>query len=173
MKQLLRCATARSLHSRSAALPRCGAGLLLLAASSLVLEGCNSPSTQNTVPAASTPTGVGAAPPGPVQQTQPSASSAASQGVALLHSIPLGTQVDVTAGFFGWRGPCQGVPPTRSAWQLADGPQAGAPCIFVDGPMPGGFGPTTDPGARVRIRGVVNQSDGVRFVAASSAEAAP
>jgi hypothetical protein len=172
MEHSHRHATARSIPTRGVALPYRGAALILLVTATSMLEGCNSPSTQSSVPAASTPGNGGTAPPGQAQQTQTTAPSAEAQGVALLQSIPLGTQVDVTAGFFGWRGPCQGVPPTRSAWQLADGPQSGAACIFVDGPMPAGFGPTTDPGARVRVRGSVSQVDGVRYIAAGLAEAA-
>jgi hypothetical protein len=52
-----------------------------------------------------------------------------------------GSKATVRGLYFGWRGPCAAVPPTRSAWQLADADQKGAPCLYVDGPVPPGLDP--------------------------------
>jgi hypothetical protein len=54
--------------------------------------------------------------------------------------------------FLGWNGPCRTEPPTRSAWQIADGTAPDAPCLYVEGPMPPGVSPGGPSGPPVWIR---------------------
>ena len=56
--------------------------------------------------------------------------------VAQMTGMSPGSKATVRGLYLGWRGPCQGAPPTRSAWQLADNDQKGAACLYVDGPAP-------------------------------------
>ena len=151
-----------------------GTGLLLVGLA------CNNSSTQGSVPAASTPTGVAQAPtnqpppqpPVTIQQQhqqQHQQNAAAPNSVASLAQAGEGAAVSVTARFFGWKGPCQTDPPSRSAWQLADSADSGAPCIYVDGPMPPGFSPAGNGGSFVQVRGVIRNYDGLRYLQGQSA----
>lgn len=159
-----------------------GAGLVALAA----YLGCNNSSTPSERAAPSAPTALGPAPARPAspapQATQPPSTPAPSLtgqvgaappgtgSVAGLASLSEGSPVDITAQFFGWKGPCRDEPPTRSAWQLADQGTDGAACIYVDGPMPPGLGPAGGGGTPVRVRGTLVTYDGIRHVKAQSAE---
>ncbi|MBN2194782.1 MAG: hypothetical protein JW751_18345 [Polyangiaceae bacterium] len=94
--------------------------------------------------------------------------------VAGARSAQVGTDVVVTGLFLGWKGPCKGVPPSRSAWHLADGAAADAPCLYVDGRLPDGASATNPPaGFRVTVTGRVRASDSGRFLEASAVERAP
>lgn len=104
---------------------------------------------------------------------QPVATAPAAAGVAGLSGSASGSAVDVTAKFFGWKGPCRGDPPTRSAWQLADDAAAGSACAYVDGPMPGGLNPAGDTGMTVRVRGTLETYGGATIIKAQSAEVVP
>jgi hypothetical protein len=86
-----------------------------------------------------------------------------------------GSQAVVRGLFLGWRGPCQGQAPTRSAWMLADADQPGAPCLYVDGPNP----PGADPAARggppvwVRVDGRLDADGTDRYLSARKVEREP
>ncbi len=146
----------------------------------LIGAACNSPSPHGTVPAASTPAEptqpqAASPPPSSVSPTEPrpNPQQEASRGIATLGSLAAGSTVEVTARFYGWNGPCQGDPPTRSAWQLADSPASEAACVYVDGPMPAGLRPAGDSGTAVVVRGVLREAAGLRYLEASTARVAP
>ena len=71
----------------------------------------------------------------------PTRAVAGTVTVAQASAMPAGSKATVRGLYFGWRGPCAGVPPTRSAWMIADADQKGAPCLYVDGPAPSGLDP--------------------------------
>jgi hypothetical protein len=77
--------------------------------------------------------------------------AAGTVSVAQITAMPPGSKATVRGMYLGWRGPCQGTPPTRSAWQLADNDQKGAACLYVDGPAPAGVDPAGH-GAPVWVR---------------------
>ena len=99
--------------------------------------------------------------------------SPAAASIAGLASMPAGSSVDVTAKFFGWKDPCRGEPPTRSAWQLADDAAPGSACVYVDGPMPGGLNPAGDRGMSVRVRGTLETYGTTLSIRAQSSEVLP
>jgi hypothetical protein len=91
--------------------------------------------------------------------------------VAQASAMAPGSKATVRGLYFGWRGPCHGAPPTRSAWQLADSDQKGAACLYVDGPFPPGL----DPAGRgaptwVRVDGELITAGPDRFLASHKAE---
>jgi hypothetical protein len=150
--------------------------------------GCNNSSSQSaaTVPTGGQQASMAAAPmsalgpsaASPVAQPSAAAPHAMGQGssvsgIAGLARVTVGSAVDVTGKFFGWRGPCRGVPPTRSAWQLADDATPGAACVYVDGPMPAGLDPTGDSGMVVRVRGTLETYEDTTYVRAQSTEIVP
>ena len=119
-----------------------------------------------TNPAAGTAPQAGAA--GPVD---PSKGMPAAVTVAQASAMAPGSKAMVRGLYLGWRGPCQGAPPTRSAWQLADSDQKGAACLYVDGPFPPGL----DPAGRgaptwVRVDGELITSGPNHFLASHKAE---
>ena len=90
-------------------------------------------------PTANPGEGVPAASSGPGNTPDPTKELAAGTvSVAQISAMPAGSKATVRGLYLGWRGPCQGPPPTRSAWQLADNDQKGAACLYVDGPPPAG-----------------------------------
>jgi len=103
----------------------------------------------------------------------PSGPSPSVPSVAGLASMPAGSSVDVTAKFLGWKGPCRGTPPTRSAWQLADDSAPGSACVYVDGPMPSGLNPMGDSGMSVRVRGTLESYGGSVSIRAQSSDVVP
>ncbi len=119
--------------------------------------------------------------PGPTPGPPPSAASAPTSGpagtvsVQQMQGMMPGSHAVVRGVFFGWRGPCRGRPPTRSAWQIADGDQPGAPCLYVDGPMPPGANAAAQPppDVWVRVDGTLQASGPDRFVAAQHVEREP
>jgi hypothetical protein len=98
--------------------------------------------------------------------------AAASAGVAAVSSAAPGSPVDVVALYLGWKGPCMGSPPTRSAWMLADGEQKGAPCLYVDGPEVPGVSPEAALGKNIRVHvvGVLREERGRKFIEAQRVE---
>lgn len=99
--------------------------------------GSTPPPASGTV--ANTPESPPAGPPAGTQQAGQATSNAVT--VAQAGTMGPGSKATVRGLFLGWRGPCQGDPPTRSAWQLADADQKGAACLYVDGPVPPGLDP--------------------------------
>ena len=83
-----------------------------------------------------------------------------------------GSRATVRGLFLGWHGPCQGVPPTRSAWQLADGDQKGAACLYVDGPVPAGLDAAAKAAAStwVRVDAELIASGPSKFLASKGAQ---
>jgi len=80
-------------------------------------------------------------------------------------------QLVVKGTYLGWRGPCTGVPPTRSAWQLADSSDQGSACVYVDGPQPEGAQPNDPPASlRVTVRGVRRDYDSLPYIQATSVQ---
>lgn len=102
----------------------------------------------------------------PVSSQQHQALSAPVKVSQTLNLAP-GSNVDVSGLYFGWKGPCKGQPPTRSAWQLVESNEPFAPCIYVDGPVVKGGSPNA-PAANVwlRVQGVLKQEGDVRFIEA-------
>ena len=101
----------------------------------------------------------------------PSKGMPAAVSVAQASALAPGSKAMVRGLYLGWRGPCQGAPPTRSAWQLADSDQKGAACLYVDGPFPPGL----DPAGRgaptwVRVDGELITSGPNHFLASHKAE---
>ncbi|MBN1606466.1 MAG: hypothetical protein JW940_07520 [Polyangiaceae bacterium] len=143
---------------------------------------CNNAPNQS---AAATPSGGQPSAPAPQPAAPPSAAqppatapaaggpSPSASSVAGLASLPVGSSVDVTAKFFGWKGPCRGAPPTRSAWQLADDAAPGSACVYVDGPMPAGLNPAGDRGMSVRVRGTLETDGNTTNIRAQSSEVVP
>jgi hypothetical protein len=126
----------------------------------LALASCQS--SPSTPPAASgnTPPGVAAPATTPIAIQNPSPSPpqpapAASSGpltVAAISGMVPGSHGSVRGVFLGWNGPCRIEPPTRSAWQLADGTSTDAACLYVDGPMPPGVSPGAPSGQPIWVR---------------------
>ena len=82
-----------------------------------------------------------------------------------------GTVTSATGLYFGWKGPCRGAPPTRSAWQLVESAQPGAPCVYVDGPAVAGENPANPSGSVfVVVHGTVKTEGGTRYIEASRVE---
>jgi hypothetical protein len=161
----------------------CGIGIWL--GTALVLFGCNNSPSQSapaapsgSQPSSSAPLPTAAQPQSPAEPAATAAPPAGGPGpsgspIAGLASMPAGTSVDVTAKFFGWKGPCSGEPPTRSAWQLADDAAPGSGCVYVDGPMPGGLNPAGDRGMSVRVRGTLQTFGSTVSIRAQSSEVVP
>jgi hypothetical protein len=90
--------------------------------------------------------------PSPSAPAKPVAAPSGPLTVAAISGMALGTHGSVRGVFLGWAGPCRIEPPTRSAWQLADGTARDAACLYVDGPMPPGVSPGAPPGHPVWVR---------------------
>ncbi len=139
------------------------------ALSSLVAAGCQG-STSGSAPPPASATAAVAAPESPPAGPPPATAApgvgapgsagapdptrelaAGTVSVAQMSAMAPGSKATVRGLFLGWRGPCQGAPPTRSAWQLADADQKGAACVYVDGPNPPGLD-ATGRGAPVWVR---------------------
>ena len=97
---------------------------------------------------------------------------AAASGVAALAAAAPGSPVDVVALYLGWKGPCMGSPPTRSAWMLADAEQKGAPCLYVDGPDVAGASPNAALGKNIRahVVGILREDGGRKYIEAQRVE---
>ena len=126
--------------------------------------------TADPSPGANTPPATGTAP-GAAGTADPSKGLSAAVTVAQASAMAPGSKAMVRGLYLGWRGPCQGAPPTRSAWQLADSDQKGAACLYVDGPFPPGL----DPAGRgaptwVRVDGELITSGPNHFLASHKAE---
>jgi hypothetical protein len=92
-------------------------------------------------------------------------------GVKSALSAAPGTQVTVVGLYLGWKGPCMGSAPTRSAWMLADAEGQGAPCVYVDGPAVPGVSPNAALGKNIRVRVVgVMRDDGGKYIEAQKVE---
>lgn len=103
-------------------------------------------------PTANPGAGVPAPSSGPGNTPDPTKEVAAGTvSVAQITAMPSGSKATVRGMYLGWHGPCQGTPPTRSAWQLADNDAQGSACVYVDGPAPAGVSPA-GPGAPVWVR---------------------
>src|SRR5262249_35191390 len=106
----------------------------------------------------------------------PSAAAAPSTAVATVtvaqaQALAAGSKALVRGLYLGWKGPCMDTPPTRSAWQLADSDQKGAPCLYVDGPGPPGLAPAGGGAPTwVRVDGEVVTAGPSRFIASHKAE---
>jgi hypothetical protein len=149
-----------------------------------LLFGCNNSSSQSAAAAPSggqqssaPPQPAAAEPPSaaqpPAAAAAPSSAGPSASSIAGVVSLPAGSSVDVTAKFLGWKGPCRGTPPTRSAWQLADDSAPGSACVYVDGPMPAGLNPMGDSGMPVRVRGTLENESGTVSIRAQSSERVP
>jgi hypothetical protein len=87
-----------------------------------------------------------------------------------------GAHAVVRGVYLGWAGPCRSQPPTRSAWQLADGTDPSAACIYVDGPSPAGLapaGPPPTPPGWVRGDAEIVAAGPDKFLASRMAEREP
>ena len=131
--------------------------------------GSTPPPASGTV--ANTPESPPAGPPAGTQQAGAAAPTSNTVTVAQAGTMGPGSKATVRGLFLGWRGPCQGDPPTRSAWQLADADQKGAACLYVDGPVPPGL----DPAGRgaptwVRVDAELVAAGPNRFLTAQKAE---
>jgi hypothetical protein len=159
-------------------------GIGIWLGTAIVLFGCNNSPSQSAAAApsggqqSSAPLQSGAAQPPstaepPATASAPSNAAPAPPSIAGLASLPVGSSVDVTAKFFGWKGPCRGEPPTRSAWQLADDSAVGSACVYVDGPIPSGLNPMGDSGMTVRVRGTLETYGSTLNIKAQSSEVVP
>ncbi len=128
-------------------------GLLLIGCkSSATSEGGEPPATAATAPSPAPASSI----PAPMPEQTPAQPKPVALDVAATQKVPAGTAIEVVGLYLGWSGPCKGEPPTRSAWQIADAAQVGAPCLYVDGPMVPGVAPNSPPpGLKVRVKGVV------------------
>jgi hypothetical protein len=99
---------------------------------------------------------------------------AGTSTVAQIVAMTTGTKATVRGLFLGWHGPCQGTPPTRSAWQIADGDQKGAACLYVDGPPPPGLDPASRGApAWVRLDAELVAAGPSRFLTGKNAKREP
>jgi translation initiation factor IF-2 len=155
--------------------------LSLLAGIAALAAACQGGSSGAPPPASATapPPGPGPAPgpgPGPTPGPAPAASAAQPPGtvtVAQMAGMMPGSQATVRGLYLGWRGPCAGSPPTRSAWQLADSDQPGAACLFVDGPTPSGTNPAEGQPIWVRVDGRLDAAGPDRYLSARRVEREP
>ncbi|HEY5960071.1 MAG TPA: hypothetical protein VIV60_26140 [Polyangiaceae bacterium] len=122
-----------------------------------------------------------APPPANASTTQALAAPGSAPGAATPNSPPMtvsqassqnvGTAMRVTGLYFGWKGPCQGKPPTRSAWQLVESNAPGAACIYVDGPELNGVSPSAPPANLYVVVQATLQVDGqARYLEAQRVE---
>ncbi len=111
----------------------------------------------------------GAQPGSPSAEVPPRSATVTVEQVS---AMPPGSRAVVRGLYLGWRGPCRGAPPTRSAWQLADSNQPSAACLYVDGPSPPGLDPAGPGGAPtwVRVDAELIVAGPDRFLASRSAE---
>jgi hypothetical protein len=99
------------------------------------------------------------------------ANGASGLRVSQISTATAGTTVTVTGLYLGWKGPCVGDAPTRSAWQLAEANSPGAACIYVDGPMLNGVAPeAVGAGVSVRVSGTVRVDGATRYLEAKGVE---
>lgn len=117
----------------------------------------------------------GAPPTTPVggQQTASPLAQPLASAMTVTQTLTLapGASIDVAGLYFGWKGPCKGAPPTRSAWQLVESNEPFAACIYVDGPMAKGLSPNA-PAANtwLLVHGVLKLEGGARYIEADRVE---
>ena len=129
------------------------------------------PPVPTAAPGNETPTAPSTGAPPASGGTGPTRAVAGAVTVAQASAMPAGSKATVRGLFFGWRGPCAGVPPTRSAWMLADADQKGAPCLYVDGPAPPGLDPSgKGPPTWVRVDAQLVTAGPSTFLVAQHAE---
>jgi hypothetical protein len=111
------------------------------------------------------------APGGAVNRGTSPDSTGAVSTVSQALSQPSGTVVAVSGLYFGWKGPCKGMPPTRSAWQLVESIGPAAACIYVDGPAVAGVSPNAPPAnVLVVVHGKYQIEGDMRYIAADSVD---
>jgi len=147
-----------------------------LVPSLLVACSCESSAGTGTPPPETSQSYAGPAPTADTSYVKPApgtveSSPGAGQTVAEVASAGTGAALLVTGLYLGWKGPCVGEPPTRSAWQLAQDVTPGSPCVYVDGALLSGVPPEAAQGnIRVRVQGILRVDGNLRFIEARSVE---
>ncbi len=140
----------------------------------LVACSCESSAGTGTPPPETSQNYTGPAPMADTSYVKPGAgtvetTSAVSQSVAEIANAGAGAALSVTGLYLGWKGPCVGEPPTRSAWQLASDPAPGSPCVYVDGALLPGVPPeAAEANVRVRVQGILRIDGSARYIEAKS-----
>lgn len=136
----------------------------------LAATACQSSANQTVSPPPAT------APGGQQSQTTAPAADLASDGTSALTVTQVlsqqpGSAVRVSGLYFGWKGPCRGQPPTRSAWQLVESTDPAAACIYVDGPSVPGISPNAPaPNVVVVVQGKYKVDRDMRYIEADRIE---
>jgi hypothetical protein len=152
-----------------------GGGLVLALAAS---PACQSAGNQTNLPPPASPSGAPSAEGVAGNSSKPvtNAASVTASGTSVttvtqaLGQAP-GAEVEVTGLYFGWKGPCRGQPPTRSAWQLVESAEPAAPCIYVDGPnIPGVAANLPPANLLVVVHGKYKVDGDLRYIEADKVE---
>jgi hypothetical protein len=138
-----------------------------LATAVFLLGACQAATTPNNSPSPANPSTTQQAMLQPSATATGSAAAAATLTVSQALTQPEGNSLRVTGLYYGWKGPCQGKPPTRSAWQLVESNTPGAACVYVDGVDPRDVSPNAPPAnVYVVVQGAMQLDGQTRYLQA-------